>query len=297
MKSSINKVKSLLNKPFPFYETYKQKIGIPIVMSLLVMIGIIILNISKNLNSFNEQILNVSLYGFITIFITLLYSLLLPEILPNTFDVEKWNVKKTIIFFLTTIFSVGLSLSLVAYYFDNPNNLMFSHFFYLILFRAIALSFFPIIVLVLFAERILNKRNHLRALEIIDQIKNKPKKSKQENQTTYTFAKNSNDEINLAESDIFYIKAEGNYCLIVFFDKAIFKKRLIRSKLKEIEQIVEKSNSLIRCHRSYIVNLKKVSDITGNAKGYILHLNKFNFKVPISRQLSKTLIDKIQYNK
>ena len=296
MNSSINKVKKLLNKPFPFYETYKHKIGIPIIMSLLVMIGIIVLNISKNLNSFNEQILNVALYGFVTILITLIFSLLLPEILPDTFDIEKWNVKKTIIFFLTTIFSVGISLSLVAYYFDNPNNLLFSHFFYLILFRAIALSFFPIIVLVLFAERALNKRNHLRALKIIDQVKNKPKKSKQENQVTYTFAKNSNDEINLAESDIFYIKAEGNYCLVVFVDKTLFKNRLIRSKLKEIEKIVEKSNSLIRCHRSYIVNLKKVSNITGNAKGYVLHLNKLDFKVPVSRKLSKTLINKIRHH-
>jgi uncharacterized protein YqgQ len=296
MKTSINRIRILMNKPFPFYETYKQKLGIPIVMSLFVMIGIIVLNTSKDSNLSNEQILNVSVYGLVTILITIVFSTILPEILPDTFNIEKWNVKKTIIFFLSNIFSVGILLSLIAYYYDNPNNLLFSHFFYLILFRAIALSFFPIIVIVLFAERVLNKKNHLQALEIINQIKSKPKKINMNNQIAYTFAKNTIDEIHLAESDIFYIKAEGNYCLIVYMKKSVFIKQLIRSKLKEIEQIVEKTNSLIRCHRSYIVNLEKVSDITGNAKGYTLHLGKHNYKIPVSRKLSKTIISRIQHN-
>jgi len=71
MKTSINRIRILMNKPFPFYETYKQKLGIPIVMSLFVMIGIIVLNTSKNSNLSNEQILNVSVYGLVAILISL----------------------------------------------------------------------------------------------------------------------------------------------------------------------------------------------------------------------------------
>jgi len=296
MKRSINKVKEIMDKPFPFYETYNQKIGVPIVMSFVVMIGIVSLNPSKNLSALTEQIINLLLYGFVTIIVTLVFSLLLPEIFPKIFSVEKWTVKKTIFFFLTSIFSVGLSLSLIAYYFDNPNDLLFSHFFYLILMRAIALSFFPIIILVLLAERALNRKTHKQVIDIENELKIKQKKRIKENELSFTFAKNSNDEIYLLENHIFYIKAEGNYCLFVFMEKGTLKKQLIRSKLKEVEQIIEESKSLTRCHRSYIVNLKKISNVTGNAKGYLLHLNKYNFKVPVSRQLSKTLIDNIRHN-
>jgi len=297
MKILLNKIRKILNKPFPFYESYKQKIGVPIALSLIVMIGIILLNPSENLDSFIEQVLNVFTYGFITIFITLVFSLVLPEILPNTFDIEKWNVKKTIIFFLLSVLSVGIFISLFAYHFDNLNSISFFPFFFVILIRAIVLSFFPIIALVLFAESWLHKRNHIQAVGIINKLKKSTAtRSNQPNDIAYTFAKNTKDEINVYENDLYFIKAEGNYCLVVFNNKSTIEKQLIRSKLKEIEQIVIKSVQLIRCHKSYIINLNKVSNVTGNANGYILHSNEHDYNVPVSRKLSKSLINKIRSN-
>ena len=297
MKELLNKIPKSLNKPFPFYETYKQKLGIPIVFSLLVMIGIIFLNPSKDFDSFIKQTINVFTYGFITILITLVFSLILPEILPKSFNSEKWNVKKTIIFIFLSILSVGVSISLFAYYFDNPNTVSFPHLFFVVLIRAIMLSFFPIIAIVLYGENLLHKKNHSHAIEIINDLqKSKFVESKEKKKLFYTFAKNTNDEIRVSANDLFYIKAEGNYCLVVFNNVSNLEKKLIRSKLKEIEQIIEKSTHLIRCHKSYIINLNKVSNVTGNARGYILHLNEHNYKVPVSRNLSKSLINRIKNN-
>jgi len=297
MNELLNKITESLNKPFPFYETYKQKIGIPIVFSLFVMIGIIFLNPSKDFDSFVKQVLNVSTYGFITILITLVFSLILPEISPNFFNLEKWNVKKTIIFIFLSVFSVGISISLFAYYFDNPNAVSFFHFFFVILIRAIMLSFFPIIAIVLCGESLLHKKNHSQAIGIINELqKSKFDESKEKNELFYTFARNTNDEIRVSANDLFYIKAEGNYCLVVFNNESILEKKLIRSKLKEIEQIIEKSTHLIRCHKSYIINLNKVSNVTGNAKGYTLHLSRHNYKIPVSRNLSKSFINRIKDN-
>lgn len=298
LNNELTKIKKWLRKPFPFPDNYKQKIVIPILLSLLVMIGIIILNPSKNMNMFIRQMLDVFKYGLIIILITIIFNLILPEVFPNIFDTEKWNVQKTLVLFLVTVLTIAISITVFAYFFDNPNNKHFFSFFFTILIRSIAISFFPIVLLVFYSERILYKKNNLRAIEIIDKLKaDKQTEQKRTKNVIYTFAKNTKDEIKIIENELLYIKAEGNYCLLFCQKKSILMKQLIRSSLKEIEHVIGKSDHFLRCHKSYIINLNKISDITGNAKGYTFYLNESKDKIPVSRNLSKSLIKKIKINK
>ncbi|MCH8125717.1 LytTR family transcriptional regulator [candidate division KSB1 bacterium] len=51
------------------------------------------------------------------------------------------------------------------------------------------------------------------------------------------------------------------------------KETLLRSSLKRLEQQIPFS-FIVCCHRSFIINLRKVNSITGNANGYRLLLQK-----------------------
>ena len=106
LNNELTNIKKWLGKPFPFHDNYKQKIVTPILLSLLVMIGIIILNPSKNMDMFIRQMLDVFKYGFIIILITLIFNLILPEVFPNIFNTEKWNVQKTLVLFLVTVLTI-----------------------------------------------------------------------------------------------------------------------------------------------------------------------------------------------
>lgn len=295
-KNILTSIQKWLRKPLPFYETYKQKITIPILLSLLVMTGIIILNPSDNMDMFIKQLLGIFKYGFIVILISLIFSLILPEVFPNVYNTEKWDIQKTLVLFFVTILTIAISITVFAYFFDNPNSNHFFPFFFSILTRSIALSFFPIVLLVFYSERILYKNNQLHANEIIAELRTNQQTDWKHPQTAiYTFAKNTKDEIRIAENKLLYIKAEGNYCLLVHENESNLFKHLIRSSLKEIEQLISISDHFLRCHKSYIINLNKVLDVTGNAKGYIFCL-KHECKIPSSRNISKSLINKIRTN-
>lgn len=291
-RNYLTNIQKWLEKPFPFYETYQQKIFIPIALTFFVMVGIILFNWTTNYDVLWKQIGNVLTYGSIVIFISLIFSLVLPEIFPNVFHAEKWNVLKTLVSFTLAILAIGLAITLFAYNFDNQNNIPFISFFTAVIVRSVLLSFFPIIIMVFYFENLLHKRNHIEALKMIDEI-NKEKPDKDQNQT-FTFAKNTKDEIQINEHDLYYIKAEGNYCNVVYSSGLEFSHKLIRSSLKEIEMCINQSGNFIRCHKSYIVNLSKISNVTGNARGYLFHLANYNDKIPGSRNLSKSLIDKIK---
>lgn len=291
---NLTSIKKWLNKPFPFYESYRQKILIPLLPTLFVMTGILILSWTNNYNILWKQINSVLTYGSIVLFITLTLSLVLPAIFPKIFDAEKWNVLKTLAFILLTIITIGLVITLIAYNLNNPKDLNFLSFFVAILIRSITLSFFPIIIIVFYFEGVLHKKNNLMAVKIIDEINKEKYSKKQADRITLTFARNTKDEIQIAENDLIYIKAEGNYCKFFYETNSAVLQKLIRINMREVESCLKKSNNFLRCHKSYIVNLPKISNVTGNARGYLFHIEHSENKIPGSRNLSKSVINDIK---
>lgn len=76
--------------------------------------------------------------------------------------------------------------------------------------------------------------------------------------------------------DIIYFKSDGNYCTIYFEDN---KKIVLCKKLKEIEKELD-DNLFFRVHKSYIINLNKVTSyiISDN----LVMLNN-SVEIPVSR--------------
>ncbi|MFA6334801.1 MAG: LytTR family DNA-binding domain-containing protein [Bacteroidales bacterium] len=290
-----SKLKTWLNRPFPFYETYRQKLIVPFLFGLFIMFFLFAFNPSHNTDFISEQFFKVFAYGFITFFTMSMFNMAFPLVLPKVFDSEKWNVQKTIVFLLLTILSIGMLNGLFGYQFDNPDNN--SHFFLFllsVLVRTITIGILPIIIFVFYFEKSLYKKHQLLALETIEKIK-ETKISKQENSEIVNITSpNTKVKVELVCNDLYCIKAEENYCTCFFNKDNHVEKTMIRISLKQIEQIFSKSDRIIRCHKSYIVNLDKVSDITGNARGYFFTIDELNFKIPGSRNLSKAVITEIR---
>jgi DNA-binding LytR/AlgR family response regulator len=52
--------------------------------------------------------------------------------------------------------------------------------------------------------------------------------------------------------------------------------------------------SFFRCHRSYIVNMDKVTKVKGNSQGYRLCFNELHDTVPVARKMNEELKRKIR---
>ena len=65
-------------------------------------------------------------------------------------------------------------------------------------------------------------------------------------------------------------------------------KRLLRTTLNNLEEQLNASD-LVRCHRSYIVNLGKVCEVEGNSKAMVLLLQQVPQPIPVSRTRIKTI--------
>lgn len=107
-----------------------------------------------------------------------------------------------------------------------------------------------------------------------------------EHKTLKLVAENEKDSIVLSPEALFYIESSDNYSTIFFEKEGKLQKELIRSSLTRLESQITNKN-IVRCHRSFIVNLDKVEKVTGNAQGYKLHLETPELFVPVARKYTE----------
>jgi DNA-binding LytR/AlgR family response regulator len=87
--------------------------------------------------------------------------------------------------------------------------------------------------------------------------------------------------------DLLYIEAADNYVLIHYLDGNKQLKYMIRTTLKRIEEEFTEKN-LVRCHRSFMINIDHVRTIRKEKEGLIIN---FESPVDITLPISKTYLD------
>ncbi|GAB5410263.1 MAG: adenylate/guanylate cyclase domain-containing protein [Balneolaceae bacterium] len=143
-------------------------------------------------------------------------------------------------------------------------------------------------------------RKNNRFKKLMAQIKKTPqedggfsrRKSNQE-EGLLTLKSEINEFLEIKRDWFIYAEADGNYSKIVWEEDGKVKSRLLRIVIKKLdEQLI--SPFFIRCHRSFIINLRKEYKVLGNARGYKLKPSNLDIEIPISRTKGTEIIDLIK---
>lgn len=143
-------------------------------------------------------------------------------------------------------------------------------------------------------------RKKERFKRLMAQIKRKPKKGEVNPKEALfsetdeiTIKSEINEYLTLSSEAFIYAEADGNYSKIVWEEEGEIKSRLLRIVIKKLQgQLI--SPLFVRCHRSYIINLKKSFKVLGNARGYRLKYEALNIEIPVSRSKGSEIIGLIK---
>ena len=94
---------------------------------------------------------------------------------------------------------------------------------------------------------------------------------------------NKNDAISIVLERVLFIKAADNYCEISVYDGHAIQQTLLRISLTRLLKQLSINTAIIRCHRSYAVNVAFIHSYSGNAGGLQLTLKNTPMPVPVSR--------------
>jgi hypothetical protein len=283
------KMRKLLYLSFPFYLNDEFKNVLLVVFTSIFVI--IFLFIYEPFQVFNvgQTPTQVWVAGLITLGVLLIHLHLLPKLFPVLFEPADWTILKYILFNAWLLLCIGLTNTMVNLLFFCSAKPVFEIVFYTNL-QVVLIGIFPLFfVTFLVRNQMLaeNLRNALLANQKIEAIQT----FDTEKDSEITLQTETSETLFLKLNDFIFAEAQNNYAMVYFYHKKSFTKRLLRLTLKNLETQFN-NQFFIRCHRSYLVNVKAIHKIKGN--GYKLIMQDNPVEIPVSRAKGKEIIQQIQ---
>ena len=157
-----------------------------------------------------------------------------------------------------------------------------------LLYGTIAIGIPYIISAMYFA--IIDKNNTIRLMNYENVVTDEPAKPESQMQKITLFDNSGSLKLSLSMENLYYIESDDNYIKVWYTDsKGELKQYMLRCRLKTVEESF-KGSALVRCHRKYIVNIRKVSMLRKESEGYVLDLDREEI-APLS--VTKTYTDSV----
>jgi len=268
---------NFLNKPYPFTDDLKHNTKVILFISLGVLAFLLIFQ-PIEVSSFSKKDIFYLVTGLaISTFLTLSINLLvLPSLFPKAFDSNKWNIKKEIFWNLWILLAISSS---DFFFYSKLVGILDIGFSDIV--KIILLGFLPVGVLITInQERLL--RSHLRSAQAMNKklLENKQMKDK-----FITFeSQYKNDSLIIKANALIFIRSADNYIEVFFESNGVIKNQMIRSTLNQAEELLKKFDFIMRCHRSFIVNINHIKEIQGNSQGYKLFFENIDFPALVSQK-------------
>lgn len=195
---------------------------------------------------------------------------------------EKWNVGKEIFFVLMFFLLVGTGQFFIRdVIYNNPYNWSWYYLYEEIRNTFLVGTLFVVILVPLNLNYQFYK-NQKKALALFPS-------SASDDETPYpssVFIKTQvkNDDFYILPDAFIFAQSDGNY-VEVYLNDVVEQKVVKRLTVKELEAQLCQYPFIMRTHRSYLVNLKAVETITGNAQGYRLKIKNYDETLPVSRYM------------
>lgn len=269
---------SIFLKPYPANtNSTRQYLGI-VLISAFVFLFLFIFKPFGLYNYDTNMRLWVCLgFGSCTAVVLGLNFVLFNQLCANIITIENWTVGKQIawncwVFFTITIANIGFSNIVGMNSYQNTRIIIpFVQVF--------LIGIFPVTAVILLDYVRRYRRNLGQAKQLHVQTINKITSF---NDSVTLSSSNNADRLQLPVNDLLYITSADNYIDVFYRHNGSTEHQLLRGTLKgTVEKLPHPY--ILRCHRSYIVNLKQITHIAATGRGYKLSLQHTENSISVSK--------------
>ncbi len=274
--SSVKLQRSWKSKP-GFLESHKDKWAFIFFIPLFSSVFLILFQ-PFGVNNYDpsHQIRPELLYGVGTMALFQFITLTANEwlIAPLLFKEKNWL--QLILWIIWSCFLVGSVTFIIYNWMGNFHDWTWSSYFGFLR-DCTNTALIPVFLLFLYFH---NKKTQNHLLRLKDQMW----ASMGKNEMAYITSENGKEQLAIKVEQLLYLESQDNYVAVFYLDSENkLQKKLIRTSLKKLELLFEKA-PIVRCHRSYMVNMLKASYAVGNAHQLQLMLQNISRSLPVSRK-------------
>jgi LytTr DNA-binding domain len=262
---------TILHKPFPEQESSFGSLRINLGFSAFVIFFLYVFRPFGISSIESNAFLICAGFGLMTFLAAIIYELIIGKVLKLKGELEHWTFGKWIIYNLGAMLVISLANFLFArtLIFGFIDWILLPHMIY----GTFMVGIIPMSVLGGLSVLIQEKKYQNIATTINQETTPIPDSPKVEGKSLFGIPINR----------IKYVRALQNYVTIGHVtEEGRFKIVTQRTTIKNIEETTL-GTSVVKVHRSFLVNRNAVVSISGNAQGLLLHLGDCDRTVPVSR--------------
>ena len=284
----MKRIISWLSKPYYFNPSIKFKLKTSLILGFFVFIFLYIFK-PFTLSSFESFLLEytfgIGVFTFLGVFLVMSVP---PLIFTDYFNEDKWTVGRNILLIIISMLFIGSVLWYCASIYKDEKGIT-NISLQLFLFYTFLVGAIPVFFAVYINEKNEARKRRKRAQEIIAYKKKKLlEKEKVLKPEIVIYSDNKKENLSFEINDLVYITSQGNYASFYLKkENGELKEKILRVTLSKIEKELDGYTKVIRCHKSFIINTNYITNISGNARGYLLESDVISFNIPVSRSFSK----------
>ncbi|MBD2754615.1 LytR/AlgR family response regulator transcription factor [Spirosoma validum] len=294
---------NLFTQPYPTNNAFLPALRRALVIGLFIGLFLVVFQ-PFGLNNWetSNKLFKLLGFGAVTFVITAFHFAFWPKLFPRQFSEENWTVGREILFISVNVLVIAVANRFYLEWLLGPGENGGLGWIGMIVVTFL-IGAFPITGLVLLSYiRRLRKYSQAAAeLPVATPVHGVPTTEsklamdgdKASDSTLTLVADNDKDRLIFPADELLYIESSDNYSTVVYRKNGQLVKPLVRSSLSRLEKQIAQPH-IVRCHRSYVVNLNRVERVTGNAQGYKLHLMDGQIQLPVARQYNETLVAELK---
>ena len=277
----------LLHQPYPLNESRANRIRRNLLFGLFVCLVLLIFR-PFGVDALPYFQLHALGYGMVTSGSMFLLNGLLMASFPRFFTERSWTTGKEIMVTMLNIAFIGFANALYTTWAIgggwSVNRLLY---FELV---TLCVGIFPIAGSFIANQMLLEKKYRAGAALLNANLADEAKSTQNIPVASLIIKGDNHDEfVEIAWQSLLLVQAAENYVDVVYESEGKIANKLLRKSMKQLEADLADLPTILRCHKSYLVNLQRVVRTSGNAQGYRLHLDAGSLEVPVSRGLNAAL--------
>jgi len=269
------------NKPYPFNDDLKHNSKIIFFLSVGVFAFLFLFQpFEIGQLAMREKYYLICGLSFITFLSLSLHLLLLPSFFPRSFSSSAWKIKKEIFWNLWILSTILLGF----FFYTNFLNVM--KFDFELVLKLIFTAIIPISILIV----VTHNRQLRTNLKVADELNKKLKENKSSLEKIIYFNSDyQKDSLAVKVNLLLFIRSANNYIEVFWKEGDNINNQMVRCSMTNAEELLKEHRFMLKCHRSYMVNVNYIDRIEGNSQGYKLFFQHVNSPIPVSKNMVSRL--------
>jgi DNA-binding LytR/AlgR family response regulator/tetratricopeptide (TPR) repeat protein len=266
-------------------------ISIAIMLQYFIFFFYFFIPVEYGLHIVQQSFLDKILPGFIAFVVLSLVVFVFYYVQAKRSSENKYY-RSYIILFAASYLSALVAEFLHFYFTKESISLNFSLSLSLITLAAFVV---PLYLILLLVERLFVKKFETLSASLTQDISQIKQSITPTEETITVSSEKTSGKIVFNINDLVAIEAQGNYCMFYINKKQVVTRKLLHTTMKALETQLSDYPQIIRCHKSFLINIHQIVRVSGNSRGYVLHFSGDIEPIPVSRGYQKDVMGIVRH--